>query len=166
MVRACNWFTEHSRVSLRKSLCAVACSVATVEGGLLQLTGVVACSVNLLLEKAQVTYDPRIVTPDQIAAAVDDMGYEGTVQAGLFIPSHPTSSEAIRVEPIGYRVVSFACRTRGADPRRGLVGGDRHALRDLCQHDRVAPDEDPRRTGGHRQPGHRFCYGHHRSGPV
>lgn len=50
--------------------------VRTIEGALAKVPGVEQASVNLASEKAQITFDPGKTTPEQLASAVKDVGYE------------------------------------------------------------------------------------------
>ncbi|EGG25005.1 hypothetical protein DFA_03251 [Cavenderia fasciculata] len=50
--------------------------VAIVEYGIKAVPGVIECSVNLLAERAEVTYHPEIAKIRDIIGALDDLGYE------------------------------------------------------------------------------------------
>jgi Cu+-exporting ATPase len=55
--------------------------VAQVEKAALALPGVGQCDVNLAMGKARVRYDPDRTTPEAIAAAISQTGYEATPQS-------------------------------------------------------------------------------------
>ena len=48
---------------------------ATVKNRVKGLTGVIGVEVSLVKRSARVTYSPDLVTPDRIAAAIDQLGY-------------------------------------------------------------------------------------------
>jgi len=52
---------------------------AHVEKGLARQPGVRSASVNLVTEKARVEFDSRQITPQDLAAAVDALGYKAVV---------------------------------------------------------------------------------------
>lgn len=53
--------------------------VSAVEKNLLKINGVVQALVALLAEKAEVKYIPRLVTPQQLADATSDLGYDASI---------------------------------------------------------------------------------------
>ncbi|XP_064458181.1 copper-transporting ATPase 2-like isoform X2 [Ornithodoros turicata] len=53
--------------------------VSAVEKNLLKVNGVAQALIALLAEKAEVKYNPRLVTPQQLADATTDLGYTATV---------------------------------------------------------------------------------------
>ncbi len=56
---------------------------ATIEGALEATRGIVGASVNVGLGRVQVEYDPALVDPDRIRAAVEAVGYEPGDAAGV-----------------------------------------------------------------------------------
>ncbi|MBM3273694.1 MAG: cation-translocating P-type ATPase, partial [Candidatus Sericytochromatia bacterium] len=64
-----------------------------LEQGLARLPGVHQVRVNYPAERAHIAYDPRTVTPDRIAAAIAELGYEAVVPP---LPAHdmPESPQA------------------------------------------------------------------------
>lgn len=50
--------------------------VMAVEGAIEDLAGVKSASANYARQTADVEYDDKVVTPEQIVAAVADAGYE------------------------------------------------------------------------------------------
>jgi Cu+-exporting ATPase len=65
---------------------------ATVQNALRSTTGVANASVNLLLNEASVTYDPSVLSPEQIVAAINDTGYSSRLPATAAAAS--TSADA------------------------------------------------------------------------
>jgi Cu+-exporting ATPase len=52
---------------------------SNVEKALESAPGVIECSVNLGLKQADVTYDPSVVTPEQLVEAIRERGYDATL---------------------------------------------------------------------------------------
>ena len=69
----------HVDLALTGMTCA-SCA-ARIEKKLNRLDGVTA-TVNFATEKASVDYDPDVVEPDDLVAAVEAVGYGATVPAG------------------------------------------------------------------------------------
>src|SRR5215207_1155301 len=63
--------------------------VRRVEKALAKVDGVAGASVNLATEQATVKFDPRIVTNDDLVAAVDRAGY-GASMRPVPVPSNVT----------------------------------------------------------------------------
>lgn len=66
-----------ARVSISGMTCA-SC-VGAIENALQAENGVVKTSINLLLENAEVLYDPQLITAEQITQVIDEIGYEATL---------------------------------------------------------------------------------------
>ena len=64
------------KVQLQISGMSCAACVRRVEQGLADLKGVSSASVNFATQKATLDYDPAEVDIDQMAAKVEDLGYE------------------------------------------------------------------------------------------
>ncbi|MSP93379.1 MAG: heavy metal translocating P-type ATPase [Myxococcales bacterium] len=60
--------------------------VASIEGALLATAGVRTASVNLLLHRADVGYDPLITAPAHLARTVDSLGYPAHVMVSGMAP--------------------------------------------------------------------------------
>ena len=69
--------TARATLSVHGMTCA-ACQ-AFVQKTLEQQAGVRAAAVNLLMENATVEYDPLVVSPQDLAKAIDETGYEASV---------------------------------------------------------------------------------------
>ncbi|HEY0948602.1 heavy metal translocating P-type ATPase [Nocardioides sp.] len=69
--------------------------VGRVQKALSRVDGVVLASVNLATETAAVTYDPTVVAPDALTAAVQKAGYAGTVRA---VPETAEVPEAVEAK--------------------------------------------------------------------
>jgi len=83
---------------------------AYVEKGLSKQPGVQSTSVNLTTEKAQVTYDPRQVTPEALAAAVDALGYKA------ILPQPEKKAESTKEDGIRRMWARFAAAAAFALP--------------------------------------------------
>jgi Cu+-exporting ATPase len=70
---------ELNRCSIKVTGMTCASCVTTVEGSLLAQKGVVDATVNLLLERADVRFDPKLVDVAALSAAVADVGFGATV---------------------------------------------------------------------------------------
>lgn len=68
---------QRAVLSVKGMVCA-SCTSA-IETALRALHGIHSASVNLLLEKVSVDYDARTLTPEAIAAHINDIGYSATV---------------------------------------------------------------------------------------
>jgi Cu+-exporting ATPase len=68
-----------ARLTLGISGMSCAACAGRIEKGLNQLAGVQEAAVNFASERATVTYDPSRLTPEAIAHAVADQGYEATL---------------------------------------------------------------------------------------
>ena len=89
---------ESRDLSITGMHCA-AC-VGRVEKAMLRVQGVQTASVNLLAERATVSFDPSLADPAQIISAIEDAGYDATVRDFDDIqerlaaePGHHTASE-------------------------------------------------------------------------
>ena len=65
--------SEQIRIPISGMTCA-ACQ-SHVQKTLAQQAGVIDASVNLMLKNASVTFDPTIVTPDNLVDAIRSTGY-------------------------------------------------------------------------------------------
>jgi Cu+-exporting ATPase len=71
--------TTESTLDIEGMTCA-SC-VGRVQKALSRVDGVVLASVNLATETAAVTYDPAVVAPERLTAAVEKAGYAGSLRA-------------------------------------------------------------------------------------
>jgi Cu+-exporting ATPase len=83
--------TQPARVDLAVRGMTCASCAARIERKLNRLDGVSAV-VNFATEKASVTYDPALVSPEQLVAAVEATGYKATLppRAGQARPGEPS----------------------------------------------------------------------------
>ncbi len=90
------------RIDFPVSGMTCASCVRRVEKSLAKVPGVQEASVNLATEKARVTYDPAITTPDQLRQAVEKAGYGvREMPAPESQPTSPTSAPApVAVAPV------------------------------------------------------------------
>ena len=65
-----------SQLSLKISGMSCASCVARIEKILVRRPGVAAAAVNLATEKARIDYDPALVTPPELIAAVESLGFK------------------------------------------------------------------------------------------
>jgi P-type Cu2+ transporter len=77
--------------------------VSAVEQTLGKQTGVLTASVNLVTEKATVTYQPQSISPEQLAIALTTKGFSSQVESSVSAAAEPESNaEAIqRLKQIG-----------------------------------------------------------------
>ncbi|XP_054479629.1 copper-transporting ATPase 2 [Anoplopoma fimbria] len=54
--------------------------VQSIEGRISQMTGVQSIAVSLKEEKGTVTFDPSLTAPEQLRAAIEDMGFEASLE--------------------------------------------------------------------------------------
>lgn len=54
--------------------------VQSIEGRISQMTGVESIAVSLKDEKGTITFDPCLTEPEQLRAAIEDMGFEASLQ--------------------------------------------------------------------------------------
>jgi Cu+-exporting ATPase len=66
----------HEKATLKVGGMTCATCVQTIENALKSLDGVTEVMVNLGAEKAYVTYNPRIITVDELKRAIEDAGYQ------------------------------------------------------------------------------------------
>jgi copper chaperone CopZ len=88
-IKGMTWCNRRNDLSCSDAFllrCSGAC-VNTIESHLQSLPGVVTAVVSLLLERTDVTYDPKLVKPEQLASEISDIGFEGTVKASSMSPS-------------------------------------------------------------------------------
>lgn len=72
-----------SKVNLSIKGMTCASCVSTIEKSLMKKAGVVSALVGLLSQKGEVKYDEGVITTDQIASHIDDMGFECKVLGTL-----------------------------------------------------------------------------------
>ncbi|MBP2242468.1 Cu+-exporting ATPase [Cytobacillus eiseniae] len=70
--------TEKSELDITGMTCA-ACS-ARIEKGLNKMDGVIHANVNLALEKANIEYNPSVISPIEIMQRVEKLGYGATIK--------------------------------------------------------------------------------------
>lgn len=84
-------------------------AAADLERRLERLTGVRQARVNHLSERARIAYDPGAITPQRIAEAINEMGYEALVPPSASEPIWPYSSRMPdREETTGRNKLIFA----------------------------------------------------------
>lgn len=54
--------------------------VQSIEGRISQMTGVLSIVVSLKEEKGTVTFDPSLTEPEQLRAAIEDMGFDASLE--------------------------------------------------------------------------------------
>ncbi|KAG8004687.1 Copper-transporting ATPase 2 [Nibea albiflora] len=54
--------------------------VQSIEGRMSQMTGVQSIVVSLKEEKGTITFDPRLTEPEQLRAAIEDMGFDASLE--------------------------------------------------------------------------------------
>ncbi|XP_034461821.1 copper-transporting ATPase 2 [Hippoglossus hippoglossus] len=87
--------TEHVSVWIGGMTCS-SC-VQSIEGRISQMSGTLSISVSLEDEKGTITFDPCLTAPEQLRAAVEDMGFDASLQEPVkriqsFEKSRPVTS--------------------------------------------------------------------------
>ena len=77
--------------------------VASVEGRLGTVVGVMSCSVSLLESKGKVRYDPALVQPAQLVDAIESAGFGGTYMGSMDTATATSPAEALHKEMRGWR---------------------------------------------------------------
>ena len=100
-----NQATVSSEANILVSGMTCASCVRRVERGLEKLDGVDSVSVNLATERARVSYDPNVVRPDDLRAAIEKAGYgveelqsEGGQNGHAPVDASPTGEITLDVE--------------------------------------------------------------------
>jgi P-type Cu2+ transporter len=75
--------------------------VSAVEQTLGKQTGVLTASVNLVTEKATVTYQPQSISPDQLAIALTTEGFPAQVESSVAVEPEPKAEAIQRLKQIG-----------------------------------------------------------------
>ena len=70
--------TEHVSVWIGGMTCS-SC-VQSIEGRISQMSGTLSISVSLEEERGTITFDPCLTAPEQLRAAVEDMGFDASLQ--------------------------------------------------------------------------------------
>lgn len=68
-----------------------ACTSA-VEGGFKGIAGVMHFNISLLAERAALTHDPKMLSPQQIVAIIEDRGFDAKILSSQSIESEPTTA--------------------------------------------------------------------------
>lgn len=74
------WETLNSTVTVW--IVGMTCSscVQSIEGRISQMTGVQSIKVSLQEEKGTITFDPSLTEPEQLREAIEDMGFEASLE--------------------------------------------------------------------------------------
>ena len=84
------------RIGVKGMTCG-AC-VATIESYVPNaVEGVISISVGLLAERAEVVYDKRTTSPKEIAAAIEDVGFQAELLLEAHLPTPLTFSFIITI---------------------------------------------------------------------
>lgn len=75
--------------------------VQSIKGRISQMTGVHSIEVSLEEEKGTITFDPRLTEPEQLRAAIEDMGFEASLTGPESTQTPPThkKSRPVSSEP-------------------------------------------------------------------
>lgn len=90
-----------------------ACTSA-VEGGFKDVPGVKHFSISLLSERAVIEHDPLILTPDQIAEAIEDRGFDATIVDTVASEPEPASKSSEPTSNVATTTVAIEGMTCGA----------------------------------------------------
>uniref|UniRef100_A0A4W6DGV8 Copper-transporting ATPase 2 n=1 Tax=Lates calcarifer TaxID=8187 RepID=A0A4W6DGV8_LATCA len=125
------WQTDISTSSLSSStrtvtvwIVGMTCNscVQSIEGRISQMSGVQSIAVSLKDEKGTITFDPCLTEPEQLRAAIEDMGFDASLQEGLilFFNHHPNPPD-IKVQKCFICVMGMTCASCVANIERNLL---------------------------------------------
>jgi len=70
----------------------------TIEKGLVSTEGVINCTVSLMTEKAEVTFDNRLITAEKICEEIEDLGFEAEIcQQSQFSQGQTNETEPVKM---------------------------------------------------------------------
>uniref|UniRef100_A0A671YQ75 Copper-transporting ATPase 2 n=1 Tax=Sparus aurata TaxID=8175 RepID=A0A671YQ75_SPAAU len=105
--------------------------VQSIEGRISQATGVRSIAVSLKEEKGTITFDPSLTQPEQLRAAIEDMGFEASLEGrhqektltwvsnGTL--SHKTTGNEVKVQKCFICVTGMTCASCVANIERNLL---------------------------------------------
>uniref|UniRef100_A0A8C7L4Y3 Copper-transporting ATPase 2 n=1 Tax=Oncorhynchus kisutch TaxID=8019 RepID=A0A8C7L4Y3_ONCKI len=80
--------------------------VQSIEGKISEMTGVCSIAVSLKEERGTVTFDPSLTQPEELRAAIEDMGFDASliaVYVVFFSPEESGSAETLLTPPLQRR---------------------------------------------------------------
>uniref|UniRef100_A0A8C7PWZ8 Copper-transporting ATPase 2 n=1 Tax=Oncorhynchus mykiss TaxID=8022 RepID=A0A8C7PWZ8_ONCMY len=80
--------------------------VQSIEGKISEMTGVCSIAVSLKEEQGTVTFDPSLTQPEELRAAIEDMGFDASliaVYVVFFSPEESGSAETLPTTPLQRR---------------------------------------------------------------
>uniref|UniRef100_A0A8C7VJG9 Copper-transporting ATPase 2 n=1 Tax=Oncorhynchus mykiss TaxID=8022 RepID=A0A8C7VJG9_ONCMY len=104
--------------------------VQSIEGKISEMTGVCSIAVSLKEEQGTVTFDPSLTQPEELRAAIEDMGFDASLIGMLNISLSPsisgstkmaTADEEGKVQKCFIRVTGMTCASCVANIERNLV---------------------------------------------
>uniref|UniRef100_A0A8C7N9K6 Copper-transporting ATPase 2 n=1 Tax=Oncorhynchus kisutch TaxID=8019 RepID=A0A8C7N9K6_ONCKI len=114
--------------------------VQSIEGKISEMTGVCSIAVSLKEERGTVTFDPSLTQPEELRAAIEDMGFDASLIGMLNIMAHSsfgstkasingssgstkmaTAGEEGKVQKCFIRVTGMTCASCVANIERNLV---------------------------------------------
>uniref|UniRef100_A0A8D0AWJ5 Copper-transporting ATPase 2 n=1 Tax=Sander lucioperca TaxID=283035 RepID=A0A8D0AWJ5_SANLU len=98
--------------------------VQSIEGRISQMTGVQSIAVSLKEEKGTITFDPSLTEPEQLRAAIEDMGFDASLEGRQKFSngtgSQATSGSGMKVQKCFICVMGMTCASCVANIERGL----------------------------------------------
>uniref|UniRef100_A0A8D0DF80 Copper-transporting ATPase 2 n=1 Tax=Sander lucioperca TaxID=283035 RepID=A0A8D0DF80_SANLU len=108
--------------------------VQSIEGRISQMTGVQSIAVSLKEEKGTITFDPSLTEPEQLRAAIEDMGFDASLEGRIVLlsleqpmtyfsngtGSQATSGSGMKVQKCFICVMGMTCASCVANIERGL----------------------------------------------
>uniref|UniRef100_A0A4W5RC20 Copper-transporting ATPase 2 n=1 Tax=Hucho hucho TaxID=62062 RepID=A0A4W5RC20_9TELE len=101
--------------------------VQSIEGKISEMTGVCSIAVSLKEEQGTVTFDPSLTQPEELRAAIEDMGFDASLisitwaQVSLETRQMATAGEEGKVQKCFIRVTGMTCASCVANIERNLV---------------------------------------------
>uniref|UniRef100_A0A8C7L9G0 Copper-transporting ATPase 2 n=1 Tax=Oncorhynchus kisutch TaxID=8019 RepID=A0A8C7L9G0_ONCKI len=98
--------------------------VQSIEGKISEMTGVCSIAVSLKEERGTVTFDPSLTQPEELRAAIEDMGFDASLIGMLNISGSTkmaTAGEEGKVQKCFIRVTGMTCASCVANIERNLV---------------------------------------------
>jgi Cu+-exporting ATPase len=108
---------EHQLATTKVSIEGMTCGACTsaVEGGFIDLPGLVQFNISLLAERAIVIHDPALLPTDKIVEIIDDRGFDARIlssQIGLMDQSKSVASAQFKIFGVKDAAAATALETK------------------------------------------------------
>uniref|UniRef100_A0AAZ3RAG7 Copper-transporting ATPase 2 n=1 Tax=Oncorhynchus tshawytscha TaxID=74940 RepID=A0AAZ3RAG7_ONCTS len=95
--------------------------VQSIEGKISEMTGVCSIVVSLKEEQGTVTFDPSLTQPEELRAAIEDMGFDASINGSSGSAKMATAGEEGKVQKCFIRVTGMTCASCVANIEKNLV---------------------------------------------